>query len=432
MRSLNPLDNIVGMLLYTYPMDLESMDIYIPRPEGFLVVEIPSREFLVNTMFTKSHIHEARDYLALIRKTKISTIKVAEKLRKLYGCRYAQYLGLKETRGTTYQFILLKNCDCVPNIMLKHRLLEAIITPLTHGKYIHLVPEHYGNAFLLTVCTQDRIDILQQRIAIIEKYRILLNYYGYQRFGTHRPITHLVGRHIIQRNFIEALASILMHGIISESNKSFKLRLNAELHGVDINLCREFGKAHLDIEYTACKEIIKHGALNDEVAKNILKKIKPYIKLFVNAYQSYLFNLTISILWNAMLESLGFESILDFKYLFLKNIVPIIGLKFDKIMKIVQNTTPNPISRLIGYAVDEVLRREELKLDLFMVPELGLRFYGSLRSLLCVPSIHRYFDIGCHVEGYGECMFIELFMPRGSYVTVFLREITRSNPLLWT
>ena len=37
----------------------------------------------------------------------------------------------------------------------------------------------------------------------------ILNFYGYQRFGSKRPVTHLIGKAIVQKNFKKAVELIL-------------------------------------------------------------------------------------------------------------------------------------------------------------------------------------------------------------------------------
>ena len=46
-------------------------------------------------------------------------------------------------------------------------------------------------------------------LVIIPVVYYILNFYGYQRFGSKRPVTHLIGKAILQRDFKKAVELIL-------------------------------------------------------------------------------------------------------------------------------------------------------------------------------------------------------------------------------
>ena len=54
-----------------------------------------------------------------------------------------------------------------------------------------------------------KINNSSKRISEFNEYEKILNFFGYQRFGSKRPITHLVGKAIIQKNYQAALDLLL-------------------------------------------------------------------------------------------------------------------------------------------------------------------------------------------------------------------------------
>ena len=56
-----------------------------------------------------------------------------------------------------------------------------------------------GNHFKL------KISDCQNKLSSFTEYDKILNFYGYQSFGSKRPVTHLIGKAILQRDFEKQL-----------------------------------------------------------------------------------------------------------------------------------------------------------------------------------------------------------------------------------
>ena len=54
-----------------------------------------------------------------------------------------------------------------------------------------------------------KVDNPSRNISDFIEYEKILNFFGYQRFGSKRPITHLVGKAIIQKDYQMALDLLL-------------------------------------------------------------------------------------------------------------------------------------------------------------------------------------------------------------------------------
>lgn len=115
------------------------------------------------------------------------------------------------------------------------------------------------------------------------------NFYGYQRFGSRRPVTHLVGRAIIQRDFEEAVRLIL------EFDSAYDLPQRRELRSnlADPESYQRSAKKlppGMDTERLVL-EALAGGSSAFDAFKAIPLQLR---RLYVSAYQSYLFNRALS------------------------------------------------------------------------------------------------------------------------------------------
>ena len=146
--------------------------------------------------------------------------------------------------------------------------------------------------------TKKRIESCVQDI---EKRGGILNSFGSQRFGDIRPITHLVGKEIIKGNLKEALriyVGKVFEGELDEAKAARELYWKTEDPKKTLNILPK----HLKIE----KKIL----LSLEKRKNDYRQALgslplQFQKLFIHAYQSFLFNRYLTLRFENYSESLG-------------------------------------------------------------------------------------------------------------------------------
>lgn len=155
------------------------------------------------------------------------------------------------------------------------------------------IGELLGNKFEIKVRDIVR-DVTKKNIqsiaSIIERHSGFPNFYGIQRFGITRPITHVVGKHIVNADFEEAVMSYIANPIAGEDKDTYCLR---EL----LQKTYDFSEAlacypdNLSFE----KAILNKLVLDSEDFVNALKELpKNLLTMFIYAYQSYLFNRILS------------------------------------------------------------------------------------------------------------------------------------------
>lgn len=117
----------------------------------------------------------------------------------------------------------------------------------------------------------------------------ILNFYGYQRFGSKRPVTHLVGKTLVQRRFDDAVRLLLSFTSEYDSKENTKIRNMME----DPRNYEEALKMiphQMDLEAIILSEMLEHG----EPQKALMRLPLSLRRLFIDAYRSYIFNLTLS------------------------------------------------------------------------------------------------------------------------------------------
>lgn len=188
-------------------------------------------------------------------------------------------LGLKDAAARTTQYVCassrgpgVSHMDA-PRYSL--RRLGYVDRPLTGGNMV-------GNRFDIVVRGCVPLDGISLDDTI-------LNYYGYQRFGARRPITHLVGRAIISGDMEEAVRLVLSETSPFDTEHSNQLRrMMADPAGYA--QCLEELPHSMDIERNLLSSLMD-GQEPDRAFRSIPLYLR---RLYVQAYQSYIFNLTMT------------------------------------------------------------------------------------------------------------------------------------------
>ncbi|MFH1786575.1 MAG: tRNA pseudouridine(13) synthase TruD [archaeon] len=147
--------------------------------------------------------------------------------------------------------------------------------------------DHSGNRFTIRIRDIER-DTVSEFLTEAEKG--IPNFYGIQRFGA-RLNSHSVGKQILKGNLEEAVRIYLAESTPSEGEKSREAR---------IWLSENWGefKAALDkfpINSRPERTLLSHLSIHPNDYANALRRLpKGLFKMFVHAYQSYLFNLVLS------------------------------------------------------------------------------------------------------------------------------------------
>ena len=258
----------------------------------------------------------------------------------------------------------------------------------------------WGNKFTIKIRLNESdkyYDDISKYGEILENKNLdyILNYYGTQRFGTFRPITHIVGKFIYNRDFESAFYTYCGAPI----NETGKLKEARELvdNGEFEKALKLFPKKSHYNEMKMIRHYIKTGNY-----KECFKVLPPQLSsMFVNAYQSYLFNEMINIRYR------------DYSFDILDGDVVEEGAPTGNLLgsdTILSDGIQGDIEKYI-------IEKENLDLKKFKIEDYG-NFPGTKRKL-----ITKIYDFRSSIDEDNNIISISFKMERGDYATVVLREI---------
>jgi len=259
-------------------------------PDHFEVAEVLSKKALASINTTKDDTSDAgaaNDGYAVyvLQKRGIDTAHALSAVHKRTGVRL-KALGLKDATAQTTQHVCSMSAKRRPlpdidSSKYSLRCIGFVKKPLTKK-------DMTGNRFRITI-NDPAGTAWENNCALFDEYDRILNFYGYQRFGSRRPVTHLIGRAVVRRDFDEAVRLILEFELPRGADSGGSLHRDGLLDDAMNGKPSEF-PAGMDVErlvYDAVSRY-KNAAMAFRAVPLQLRR------LYVNAYQSYIFNRTLS------------------------------------------------------------------------------------------------------------------------------------------
>ncbi|MEM0352080.1 MAG: tRNA pseudouridine(13) synthase TruD [Sulfolobales archaeon] len=330
-----------------------------------------------------------RKVLVIMCKTGISTLDVEWLLRRA-GVKL-EYWGIKDANAETCQFAILR---CLRDVVITSGIVKGVKFYALKSVDPGFTPKKHqlaGNLFevLLTYTESDPERIINT--VELSAGLSYLNYFGYQRFGTVRPVTHTIGRAIAVGDYDSALSYLIGYSSSSESPEvRYARKLFAE--GYYKDSLQSFPKSFV-IERSVLKKFIETGSSRKAITKGLPLSL---LKFFVESYQSYLFNRALS-----MLASTA-SSIED----------------IEKKCEVLELPRPGILPQGCSkYSYESIME------------DLGTRFEVANKSLFTKSireSVFRVSDLRTTILTDG-IVRLSFKLGRGSYATVYLRELLRDN-----
>jgi len=317
-------------------------------------------------------------------------------------------LGIKDSKADTTQYATSEDKK-----FREGKTTHTNLTLLGYSRQSLKKSHIMANQFQIKISNVSKGNISD----FITEIRNIPNFYGLQRFGSERLVTHLVGREIIKRNFKRAVELFLCHTTEYDTQFSKEIR----------EKCRDPNN------YGRVLKIVPRGM---DLERNILRALingKDYIgalrsvpinirRLFVHAYQAYMFNQTLSgIIGDG--ESITNCSKNDFTFK-LEN-----SLTLGKLLIYTGEDSSNlvPAMHLPGYSLKPTEGRFERNLSLIMNEEniSPKDFYLKEMQELSVEGGFRQLPLLVNDFSYSDNLLISFKIPIGSYATILLRELMK-------
>lgn len=395
-----------------------SFFLYPPKTEDgrFVIAEISCKNWETNTI-----IHELADCLHVSQ-------------------RRISFAGTKDKRSYSTQLMSFENISSdklaaltIDDVRIQNAYRSSL--PVRIGDLC-------GNRFEIIVRNIESTVTVEQLNKILSKIQIhggFPNFYGIQRFGAIRSITHIVGKHIVHDDFEHAVLTYVAHPLPGEHEETYRLRESLEQ-------TRDYAKAFhsypasLNFEKAILNRLIQNpadfsGALQ-ELPKNLLM-------MFVHAYQSYLFNRILSerlrrglpihqAIPGDLISPMRNSTVQD-EYL------PVTHTNIDKVNRqllkkkavvtgLLVGSEPHFAEGEIGEIEHMVIEKEKIDPRDFIIPEIPfLSSSGSRRALLALLPTLEWMMHPDDVYPGKQALTLRFELQKGCYATSLLREIMKAN-----
>ncbi|MHB1830464.1 MAG: tRNA pseudouridine(13) synthase TruD [Candidatus Micrarchaeaceae archaeon] len=386
-------------------------------PEDFVVREITKEGFTLmeNTRYSPEAIGEAAEESGkftkfILQKTNWDTVQALIRIAKITGRgkRSIGYCGTKDRKSISVQTASIFGAS--PEQLQGIRLKDISINGSWRSATEAGMGENIGNAFSVTIRDCRAADAAEETVT--ELGSRMPNYYDRQRFGM-RLNNFDVGMCILRGDFEGAVMKLLTDTKRESNQESISARKRLESDR-DFKAALGYFPASLRTE----RMVIEYLSRYDNYANSLRKLPRGTLLMLVHSVQSLIFN--------ASLQERIKEGDLDAGLRCRKN-----AYGFPD-MGSVGRDGDIPIGNLIGYEtrqenVDEyesgVLERLELNRESFKIkgmPELSTK--GAFRALISPVR-----DMACSAGG--GTVKMEFSIPAGSYATILINEITKSDGL---
>lgn len=356
-----------------------------------------------------------------VDKRSIDTMHVQREMETVLKSRVS-FGGLKDKRASAVQYMTptstrSKRPDSVVRERFTAKLIGFAPRPLSSMSVA-------GNRFevVLRECCSEVGERAREAFALCGERKVP-NYYGHQRFGSNDIGTHILGKKIVQRMFRETVEFLLLKSRRSDDESTATAR--EEMAKGNFEKGSKMLSPNQDIERMVARKLAERPGDWGAALRAVPIRLR---RLYVQAFQSFLFNRTVSLAMSKGLDISRYQNGDNWAQ------VEGDGLMLSKTHGVKEAASPGviPMVQLPGFAyrnygsrfdacVDEVMAEEEIKARDFYVKEMQeVSAEGGFR----VPNI---LAINASSEFNEQTALLRFTLARGQYATVLLREIAKPD-----
>lgn len=389
------------------------------------VVSIPGRSHWIWMQESSNGKHQIVKIKANNWDTHVLVKELSRKLN--IGQKSIGFAGTKDKRAITTQHFSVKtsreNLSAINLENIELEFLHSSIKPIRLGNLV-------GNKFKIKVTSSSNNDHITNIFSELEGF--FPNYFGIQRFGAVRPITHIVGEKIVQGDYEGAVLDYLTLGSPNFGGHEGREYLSETK---DFTKSLEKFPPHMLFE----RQLLGHLSRNKgDYTGAILQLPESLSKMLVHGYQSLIFNKVLDMRikegMDACLPQIG-----DY-------VMPADGYggpdqrvtievternqsKLSKrcregkawVAGLLPGANSNFSKGRQGELEKEVMNAFGVEFKDFIIDEIPeLSSYGMYR-----PLFQKYNDI--EVDYDSDNPVFSFWLHKGTYATSFLREIMKSS-----
>ncbi|HXY86883.1 MAG TPA: tRNA pseudouridine(13) synthase TruD [Candidatus Acidoferrales bacterium] len=415
------------------------MEVYLTRFRGLGgKIRQNVEDFKVDEVYDTKFSVMGKYAIVKVTKVNAETHHVVRDLSRRLGIsqKRISWAGTKDKRAVTTQRMSIYNVElkeplAIPNV---------IVEPIGRADKPVALGDLRGNDFSMTIrCIEGPIEDVQARIlAAVEEIHGeggVPNFFGIQRFGSIRPVNQLVGKALLSGDMEGAVMTYMAMPFPDEPEAVKEARKFVwDTHNFKEGL--KLLPLRLRYERAMMSHLIQSPGDYDGALNVLSINLQ---RLFVHAYQSYLFNRMLSMRIKRELPlSRGvdgdFVSLNEEKKLRTvvpKNIERINGM-ISEGRAFIQMPVPGYDTLIsdgtIGEIEREVLESEGIAFDQFKLECCPrLRSKGVMRNVVLPTKIE--FNVSNDDVNIGFTKVeLRFYLQKGSYATSVLREIMKMKP----
>jgi tRNA pseudouridine13 synthase len=413
------------------------MEYYITDSSGCGgVLRSSSEDFVVDEVYEELSYEGGRYLVLEVEKKDWDTHHLIREMSRQLRISQKRFgwAGTKDKRAVTSQRISIMNLD--ESELQRITLPDLKIKVLGRTNRSVGLGDLLGNRFRIKIrelgCSTDPIGCMARITKEIQEHKGVPNYFGVQRFGEARPVTHRVGEALVRGKIEEAVFTYLAMPFPGELESTREARRKL-WENRDVAVALKSFPGYLHYEVAMLNYLVSHPG---DYAGSFGVLSPNLRRLFVHAYQSYLFN---KILSRRLSTGLSLNRAIEGDVVcFARNDLPDMGKlqavtdeNLDAVNRLIDRNRAYVTLPLIGFESSlakgaegeierAVLQEESTVPEDFRItanPDLGSR--GTRRAALLKVSPQVRVE-----EGVAE---LEFFLPAGSYATVVLREYMKTK-----
>ncbi|MCU0861340.1 MAG: tRNA pseudouridine(13) synthase TruD [Methanomassiliicoccales archaeon] len=346
------------------------------------------------------------------------------------------FAGTKDKRAVTSQLM----CFEAPlDDVLAIRMHQVTVEGAYRSRKNLTIGDLVGNSFRIRVsgCSVEGEGLRRRAEAtfsLLDRLGGFPNFFGVQRFGSLRPITHIVGRHIVRGEFEEACLAYAANPVPEEGAEAREARSYLQ-ETLDWKGALSKLPHHLMFE----RIVVGHLAREPGDFPGAIRALPRNLQMmFVHAYQSYIFNRVLS---ERIRRGLPLDQPLEGDVVLPMDKdglpdhdkpVPVTRTNLDLVARQVRNGRAAVSAVLFGsesrlaeglpgelegmMLEEEGLRREDFVVPL--IPECSST--GSRREVVA-----RYEQLS--FDAQGDALALSFSLGKGCYATSLLREVMKAD-----
>ncbi len=423
-------------------------------PEDFIVEEIlvDGSEAKISPVSTPQLVGRGRYLVYVLVKRNWDTLRAVQNIAKQLGIseKSIQIAGIKDAKALTAQHVSI---SCFSGITpdqasrVKTKDISLHSQRFSNEKISSQLL--LGNRFNIKIrAISSSSSTVKRRIEnVLDKFEDLggiLNFFGHQRFGTVRPITHKVGKFIVQGGWEKAAFTFLCQFSPYEHPQSRRARQQLQA-SQDFKEAQQYFPQSLHYERSMLRHLAKHPRDYVGAFRKLPRKL---CKLFIQAYQSFLFNKFLSQRIRRgippnMAQIGDYVIKLGSHGLPTASFMQVTAQSLQSIQKAIDESEMRIAIPLIGFKQQfssgmqgeiekEILETENLTPNDFKISSMPqVSAPGGLRTII-TPVVS--LSIGELSEDSAnpssQALKLGVMLHRGSYATVLLREFMKPRDLI--